>query len=319
MELKRAKLTGTTSESGNSLQHEAAMRAEARWQADEKRRRHARLMGRLRTLFFLLVVAGGVFYAWRAGMLDSIRTTLGFGGRDVRHESENEAVAETPAAPAAAPRDTPVVKRIEENIDAFNATMASFAGATIAYWKDAVPEDKPVAKGPPLTYTALVPDAKGECAFLEVSLAGDNSMKIKRITQTRGLVDMSRADFNKMVETTPYLVMREGRAYYCSAGKPARQKGFPVPKKGESFNPSRQEFGTLYELIGKAKLAKPDFKYDVFLDHVQFKKKLPVATVGFGEEVSHDRFEAAARAAVDDDAVVAVLLEAAKVGFATAK
>ena len=29
MELKRAKLTGTTSESGNSLQHEAAMRGGA--------------------------------------------------------------------------------------------------------------------------------------------------------------------------------------------------------------------------------------------------------------------------------------------------
>ena len=107
MELKKAKLTGTTSESGNNLQHEAAMRVEARWLADEKKRRHARLMGRLRTFFFLLLVAGSGFYVWRAGMLDSILKALRFGGRDARHESENATGARTAAAPAAASKTRP--------------------------------------------------------------------------------------------------------------------------------------------------------------------------------------------------------------------
>ena len=325
MELKRAKLSGTTSESGLSLQHEAALRVEARWRAEEKRRRHLLMMGRLKMVLFIFLVAvvvvlGGGYYAWRNGLLDDHLAQFGI-RRTTEAPIMPDATGSSSAQPAteAKPEVEVAVQKVAENIDAFNDMLAGFAKATVSYWKDAASADKPEKNGPALEYTALVPGEKGECILLSLSLASDNSMKVKRITQTRGTVDMSRAEFNEMVENTPYLVMREGRAYYCSAGKPARQTGFAVPKKGAAFNPSRQEFGALYDLVSKAKLAKPAFRYDVFLDHAQFKKKLPVATVGVGEEVAHERFEAAVRAAVDDDAVVAVVLDAAKVGFAPAK
>jgi hypothetical protein len=71
--------------------------------------------------------------------------------------------------------------------------------------------------------------------------------------------------------------------------------------------------------VAKAKISRPTFRYDVFLNHTQFKKKLPVATVGFGEEVSRDRFEAAARAAVDDDEAVAAMLSFGEVDFSPAR
>ena len=53
MELKKAKLSGTTTETGSGLQHEAAMRVEARYQAEERRRRHLLLMERLKMLLLL--------------------------------------------------------------------------------------------------------------------------------------------------------------------------------------------------------------------------------------------------------------------------
>ena len=321
MGLIKAKLSGTTSESGSSLQHEAAMRVEARFQAEEKKRRHEQTMGRLRTFFFfflLLGVGGGGLYAWRTGMLDSVLATFGLGKGAAAQEAGGDAGTETSESPAETQKPNLSVKKIEERIDAFNEMKTRFTGATIAYWKDALPEDKPVAKGPPLTYMALVPDMKGGCMFLEVRLAADNSMKIRKVTRTR-MEEMSRAEFNKMIEATPYLVMREGRAYYCSAGKPAPQTGLPVPAKGKAFNPSRQEFGALYDQVAKAKLPRPTFKYDVFLNHAQFKKKLPVATVGFGEEVARDRFEAAARADVDDDEAVAAMLSFGAVDFSPAR
>lgn len=325
MGLKKAKLSGTTSESGLGLQHEAAMRVEARYLAEEKKRRHAQLIGRLKNLFlflFLLIGGGGGFYAWRTGMFDAIRSAFGLehvdSGQEKGLTKGEDAVVETSVAPAKVQNETPAVKQRKESVEAPGKPMELFAGATVAYWKDAVSADKPSPKGQPLMYTALVPDAKGGCDFLKILLAGNNSMKVQRIAPPHE-VDVPRAEFNKMVESTPYLVMREGRAYYCSAGKPVRQTGFAVPRKGEVFNPSRLEFGALYDLVFKAKLARPAFKYDVFLDHEHLKKKIPVATVEFGEEVAREFFEAAARAAVDDDEVVAVLLDTAKVGFASAK
>ena len=323
MDSKKAKQAGTTSEAGSSLQHEAVKRVEARYEADERRRRHLRLMERLE-FWFLLILLGaalGGYYAWRKGLLDETLTRFGIFHEQKVDNPVSSAVDESSAENALAPvseEASAVVEKITESIDAYNEAVDKFAGVSIAYWKDALPGDRPKKGDLDMDYTALVPDAQGGFNVLKIRLSGDNSMKIRRVTPTRE-VDVPRAEFNKMVETTPFLVMKDGRAYYCSAGKPVRRTGFAVPKKGEDFNPSRLEFGPLYDLVPKSKIAKPAFKYDVFLDHKQFKKKLPVATVGFGETVPHERFAVAARAAVDDDTVVAVLLGNCKVVYSLAQ
>ena len=324
MELKKAKLSGTTSESGLGLQHEAAMRVEARYQAEEKLRRHLQRMERLKVfslfLLFLAVALGGGYYAWRKGLLDEPLAHFGiFRQQDMALASS---VGDEPGAEDSAPSvkgDAHVtVQEIAKTIDAYNEAVGKFAGVSIAYWKDALPTDKPKKNGSAMDYTALVPNLEGGFTILKILFPGDNSMKIRRITQTRE-EDVSRTEFNKMVELTPFLVLREGRCYYCPARKPVRRTGFAVPKKGEGFNPSCLEFGPLYDQVPKSKIAKPTFKFYVFLDHEKIKKALPVATVGFGEEVPRERFEAAARAAVDDDTVVSILLAAGKVGFSSAQ
>lgn len=327
MELKKAQPTGTTSASGNSLQHEAAMRVEARFNAEERRRRHAQNVRRLKNLFLLflfLFIVGGGLYAWRTGMLDALRPALGVKGSDVQQKPAEDTRGEKPSAPADSQKAIQVVERIEKHIDAFNEMTAKFAGCSVADWKDdASAKDKPTVNGPPLEYTALVPDDKGGCTFLELSLACDKSkaikpMKIRKLMRTRGSEEVSGEVFNKMIDKTPFLVLREGRVYYCSA-KPPQMTGLPVPVEGKPFNPSRHEFGALYDQVFAAKLAGTTFKYDVFLNHAQFKDKLLVATVAFGEEVSRERFAAAARAAIDHDEAVAAMLEFGKVDFCHAQ
>jgi len=323
MELKKAKLSGTTSESGLGLQHEAAMRVEARYQAEEKRRRQLQRMERLKVfllfLLFLAAALGGGYYAWRKGLLDGPLAHFGiFRQQNVDTSVSSAGVEPTAENAASSPVSEAAVEEIAERIDVYNEEVGKFAGVSIAYWKDALPGDRPKKGDPDMDYTALVPDAQGGFIVLRIRLSGDNSMKIRRVTQTRE-VDVPRAQFNQMIETTPFLVMKDGRAYYCPAGKPVRQIGFDAPKKGEGFNPSRLEFGPLYDLVPKSKIAKPAFRYDVFLDHGRIKKKISVATVGFGEEVPRERFEAAIREQVDDDTVIAVLLDTGKVGFSSAQ
>ena len=325
MELKKAQPTGTTSASGNSLQHEAAMRVEERYLAEEKRRRHAQMVKSIKNFFllflFLFIVGGGI-YAWRTGMLDAARPALGLGGSDKDDKSRESADAEEANAPTDSQTAVQTVKRIEEHIDAFNETATRFKGVTVADWKDdANAEDKPTVNGPPLEYTALVPDDKGGCVFLELSLACDNSkaikpMKIRKITRTRGSVQVSIEEFNRMIGQKPFLVLREGRAYYCSA-KPAQMKGLPVPEKGKPFNPSRQEFRALYDQVFAAKLAPPPFKYDVFLNHPNLKR-IKVATVGFGEEVTREHFEASIQV-IGDKKIIDTCLKNGKMDFGRAQ
>lgn len=325
MELKKAKLSGTTSESGLGLQHEAAMRVEARYMEEEKRRRHLLLMERLKVflcfLIFLAGVLGGGYYAWRKGFLGEPLARFGiFHQREVGGSAPAAAEGTTVEESTATGHEeaNEAVEEIAKSIDAYNEAVAKFAGVSIAYWKDALPADKPKKNDPPMDYTALVPNSNGGVSVLKIKLSGDNSMKIQRVTQTRG-VAVPRVEFNKMIESTPFLVMREGRAYYCPSGKPVRRTGYVIPRKGKGFNPSRLEFGLLYDLVAKCKIAKPAFKYDVFLNHGRIKQKIHVATVGFGEEVSRERFEVAARTAVTDDKVFAALLDAGIVLFSPAK
>lgn len=325
MELKKAKLSGTMSESGSEIQHEAAMRVEARYLAEERRRRHQLLMERLKMVVLLLVllgaVLGGGYCAWRRGLLGEPLARFGIFHQQLADipvpSSVVEPAVENAVVPVSEDASATVVE-IAESIDAYNEAVGKFAGVSISHWKDALPGDRPKRGDPDMDYTALVPDAQGGFIVLKIRLSGDNSMKIRSVTQTRE-TDVTRAEFNKMIETTPFLVMKDGRAYCCPAGKPVQRAGFAVPKKGEEFNPSRQEFGPLYDLVPKARIAKPPFRYDVFLDHGRIKKKIPVATVGFGEKITHERFEAAARAAVDDAKVVAVLLDNCKVCYSPAQ
>ena len=324
METKLAKQADTTSETGSDPRHAAVRRVEARYQADERRRRHQLQMERLKMFVLLLILVGaalGGYYAWHKGFLGEPLARFG-----IFHE-QNVDIPVSSAAnePAAENRGTSVsegarvaVKEITESVNAYNEAFDKFAGVSIAYWKDALPGDRPKKGDPDMDYSALVPDAQGGFNVLKIRLSGDNSMKIRRVTHTRE-VDVPRAEFDKMVETTPFLVMKDGRAYYSPAKKSVRRTGFDAPKKGEGFNPSRLEFGPLYDLVPKSKIAKPAFRYDVFLDHWRIMNKIPVATVGFGEEVPRERFEAAVRAQVDDDTVIATLLDNGKVGFSPAK
>lgn len=325
MPLTSPRPTGATSnaDAAESLQHMAAMRVQARLDAEERLRRHAANVQRLKTFLafvFFLAVAGGGYWAWSTGRLD---TWL---GREPPASSQlsapDQPSAENqkplrdgrPSKSSRSPEVAAPVRTLEENARAFAETEALFSGATVDYWKNALPADRAGKGKPALLFTALIPDVEVGYRLLSIQMGGKGGLVAGEISPSRGLIELSRKDFDKLVAKTPYLVLREKRAYFCSPGNGSLvEKPLPLPDKGAAFDPAKAEFGALYDCLAKVKVQSPKFRYEVLLNLENLKKRVPVATVAFGETVPHGSFEKAARGLVDDADTVKILLSTGSV------
>lgn len=308
MELKRPRPTGTTSEMANDLQHEAAMRIQARLDADRAFQRRVARWKAVKSALSMLLMVGtllGVVWAWRTGLLDP------------PHEDAAPQPQDTPAPEVQTPPSATPAARAAADPKRYAADLAKFADASVDYWKNARPEDRP-GKSRVLSFTGFVPEARGGFSLLEIEMGGGR-FAAKRVDAAGTEAPLDRAAFNQLIARTPYLVAREGRAYFCSAGRGDLTRNLKVPDAGGALDPSRAEFGPLADCLAAAKVKTPPFRYEVSLVIEKFRKTVPVATVGFGESVPRSAFEQAAGKLIADSETVAILLSLAKVQVKPAK
>ena len=327
MELRRPIPTGANSAVENELQHEAAMRVQARLDAEEALRKRVARAKSIRTALSVIVMLGAlgvVVWAWRSGLLDSAldhRPAAGKGpeaapaSEDMPRVAAPRVVEEAPVVPAE-PVAEPVAKpsvpaKKPAASPAHAAALAKFAGASFDYWKNAVPEDKPGKDGV-RAYTGLVPDGAGGFTLLEIEMGGGRPFSATRLSAS-GAEPIDKAAFNGLIARTPYLVVREGRCYFCSAGQAEKPVAIKVPPKGGAFNPSVAEFGALVDCMAQAGVKAPATRYGVSLVLEKLKREIPVATVGYGDEIPRATFEQAVRRLVDDADTCETMLAAGKV------
>lgn len=321
----------------NEAQHAAAMRIQARIEAEEQQRRRAQSAKAFASFLRLVVMLGVVLlglWAWKSGLLDSV---LDREQQGANADLFTDAQTSDPAANAdeakgvsavldKAARSVQDIKdSVAKALGKTSTPIASspkavdrFAGAKLDYWKNAADEDRP-GKDRPLTFAGLVPDGAGGYVELELEMGGGKPFAARKITGTGDAVDIDKVAFNKLIADTPYLVAREGRAYFCSPGKGTKPDFYKVPAKDGAFDPSREEFGALAACLVAAKIPAPAFKYEVRLVLEKLQKELVVATVGYGESVPRAAFETAARTLIDDAETCATLLAAGKVRVEAAK
>jgi hypothetical protein len=189
---------------------------------------------------------------------------------------------------AARPAERPIDK--EQALDRYADAVKSFGSAKIDYWKNAPASDKPEKSAVPLDFLCLIPDDKGNPLILELHTAPGAKMTVKRISASLGTVDFPVEKFNSLIKKSPYLVVRDGRAYFADSRKPGLQKELPFPEKG-ALNPAAIAFGALYAVMQKLKVAKPDFRYAIKFSGKGTEEALDVATVGFGESVDRKLLE----------------------------
>lgn len=336
MQLRHPTQAGTASQSADDLQHAAAMRVQARIDAAE-RKQASRESAKAFKNFFSIVLMLGVlalgFWAWKSGLLDSALEKKSEEQKQQLGDLYEAAPAKGAAPTAEEAKGTGAqildrVKKVAQDVASAvgkgaaepvsaAAVAARFEGAAIDYWKNAVAEDKP-GKDRSLLFTGLVPKEGGSFDLLEIEMGGGR-FAVKRVGAAGQAEEIDKAGFNKLIAKTPYLVVREGRAYYCSAGRVSKPDFYKVPAKGGALNPSRDEFGALADCLAAVKTKTPTFRYKATLVLENLKKELEVATVGYGEEIPRAAFEKAAHTLLDDAEMCETFLAAGKVRIQSVK
>lgn len=267
MTLKPPKPQLPVSESANQLQREAASRVTQRYEEQCRKEKRREMRARIRSwlsILFLLGLCGGGYYVWWSGSLK---------------DWEQWAKSIT----------GPLLGADDRTEDPLTALERKFREAKVDYWQNAPAKDRPEKGGPPLTFWCLAVDENNSPVFLELKMAADANIQVQRLSADAGLVKASHADFTKLIAKNPYLVMREGRAYFAAKGKSSLPALCAIPNAKTPLDPARLEFGGLYAVFKKMSMPPPPFRYDVFFE-TEDKSPLLIATVGFGETVPRTAF-----------------------------
>ena len=293
MELRPPASVASTPTVNNNLQREAVERVTKRYENQEHSCKDRIVVAcgikTIIELILLLVLAGVIFYAWWRGIFDGGLNTrlddelarLEEAGLPVPTESENKVSEVSPNEVSASG---------EEDGDDYFKVVRQFRKAEVDYWKNALNVDRVGKNAGSIKYWCLVVDEGNLPVILELSIAKGTKMNVRRLSASNGLVDSSVAEFERFTAKSPYLVMREGRAYFASKGKERLPVTVSAPQKGGALNPAQLEFGGLYAIFTELKMPPPRFAYDVLFEVKGGDPVLKVATVRFGEDVSYDQF-----------------------------
>ena len=170
---------------------------------------------------------------------------------------------------------------------AYDAVLRQFREARMDFWKNAPAEYRPGKVKEPLTFNCLVPETNS-FAMLALLCKPGEPMVVQRLTPTADPIELPEADFKQLTAEVPFLVMREGRAYFCTPGKLSETTN-AVPTYGESVNPSKETFGALYDLVFKLRIKRPDFVWQISFRPRDFETSFEICTVRFGETVTRNR------------------------------
>ena len=297
MELKPPKPVMSTSVEYNRLQREAADRVTQRFEEQRRKDRRRALAATIRnfvSVLLLLLLAGAGFYAWKSGMLDG---WLGPGKTEPvdMEGAERPASAfsgtnakEVPTPAVVVPKEDKGVR--DRNIDVYSEVVRQFRCAKVDYWKNVSDVDRPGKSASPLKFWCLTANKDTGSVILELSMSKGEKMKVRRLSASNGLVDSSETEFARLTAKEPYLVMREGRAYFAFKGKGRLPAEVPAPQKDKALNPGQVEFGDLYARFTDMKMNPPEFFYDVLFEVKGGSPVLKIATVRFGEDVPYRLF-----------------------------
>jgi len=275
----------------------------------EKRAARIAYLTKSLTNITLAAILGGVgFVAWNfwqkhnaeqdAPLSDEVSAPSKKESREQAHkQAERNAKAESAQSTAAKSAETiadtnkisEAERTAKENSAYFEAVLAPFKKAKVDYWKNAPKEDRPEKATSDKHYVALVPAEEG-FILLNMDKKPGATMSFREVSRDGGAGnEISPAEFKELTAATPFFVLCGKRVYFCSAKK--KGQTYAVPKKGDQFDPGREEFGGLADLTKDHGMDVVNMKYRVgFTPNEEFARPIPIAEVKFGESLSREDF-----------------------------
>lgn len=173
--------------------------------------------------------------------------------------------------------------------------QAMLRNSIVDYWKNAPAAERPGASDKAATFVCLFPGSGNGYVFYEIRTEPGKPNRAFKLQDKQEPEPVPEADFNKLCGTSPYLVVRDlgtvsisgGKSYFVyPAGAPRRAKNFAVPDEAGVFNPSKEDFGELYEAIRALNMRRTAFWYRITVKSKALLNPMELPrNVYFGNEV----------------------------------
>ena len=175
MTLKPPSKQGRCAKSANELQREVADRVTQRWEDKHRKEVQAARMASIKnyvSLFILLVMAGGGFYAWKIGYFDqwlgsSVQINVAPSSCAQSTSSKSMSIDRGETKVIESPKTLEVQRDCGKQLDYYAEVVHSFRDVVIDYWKNAPDSDRPRKAGKPLMYRCLLADEQCKPLILE--------------------------------------------------------------------------------------------------------------------------------------------------------
>ncbi len=218
--------------------------------------------------------------------------------------------------------------------------QATFRGAEIDYYKNAVDAERPDKAGANALFVCLMPGGGSGCDFYEIRTKEGGARETVRLTETGVPEPVDEAAFSTQLKEMPSLIIRDrgldagtsrsdAKAFFLDLTRAKR--GFkemcPAPSADAVFSPSKEDFGALYDAVRALGCTKTAFKYKVSFRGGGLVDPVFVKEMGLGEEIGRNAFRDAVRKSLEatsrgrrvKDADVEQVLRAGRVAFSSSR
>lgn len=152
----------------------------------------------------------------------------------------------------------------KENAKRFHSALERFRGAALGLLAYAPASDIPAKVQDETWFSCLVPGGRSGAVLYEIRALPGKNLHVTRLDAEGNAEEVKIEEFNGIASKNPFLLSKGGRCYYSPRDNGKWELRLPVPAEGETFDPARNDFGELCDVIRKRGIATASYGYEVY-------------------------------------------------------
>ena len=156
------------------------------------------------------------------------------------------------------------LRKQRENVKRYEEALGRFRNATLHLLSSAPASDVPSTVDADTWFSCLMPGGRTGGILYEIHALPGKELHVSQLGSDGKKEEVKIEDFNGIASKTSFLLTKGSRCYYSPRDKGRWELRLPVPATGDALDPSREDFGDLYDIVRKRGIAADTFGYEVF-------------------------------------------------------